>query len=55
MLALFLFVLLVAVALGIIGAVVSGFTFLLVLGVILFVADLVFAGARWGRRSRLTR
>jgi hypothetical protein len=55
MLSLFLFLLLVAGALGIIGAVATGLTFLLVLGVIVFVADLVLAGARLTRGRRLTR
>jgi hypothetical protein len=47
---LFLLVLIVAVVLGIIGAVAKGLLYLLVIGVVLLVADLVFIGARWSQR-----
>lgn len=50
--ALFLFVLLVAVALGIIGVAAKGLLYLLVIGVVLFVLDLVGLGWRGGRRHR---
>lgn len=46
---LFLLVLLIAVALGIIGAVVKGLLFLLVIGAVLFLLNLVAAGYRGGR------
>ncbi|MGX4694336.1 hypothetical protein [Streptomyces sp. JNUCC 63] len=49
--ALFLFLILVAIALGLVGAVLKGLFYLLVIGVVLFVADLVLLGARWSRRS----
>jgi hypothetical protein len=48
--ALFLFVIIVAIALGITGVVVKGLFYLLVIGVIVFLADLVLAGVRLGRR-----
>ncbi|WP_369030243.1 MULTISPECIES: hypothetical protein [Streptomyces] len=50
--ALFLLLVLVAVVLGIIGAVADGLGFLLVIGIVVFVADLVFFGARVSRRAR---
>ena len=49
---LFLLLLLVAVALGIIGVVAKGLIFLLIIGIVLFVADLVGLGFRGGRRRR---
>jgi hypothetical protein len=49
--ALFLFIILVAVALGIVGAVVKGLLWLLLIGIVVFLVNLVFAGARMrGRR-----
>ncbi|MGW0633688.1 hypothetical protein [Streptomyces sp. NPDC002758] len=51
MLALFLFLILVAIVLGLIGAVVEGLFYLLIIGVVVFVADLVLLGARRSRRS----
>lgn len=55
--ALFLFLLLVAVALGIVGVVVSGLFYLLIIGIVLVLLDLVLGGIRLGRRrgSRPTR
>ncbi|UIX35705.1 hypothetical protein [Streptomyces sp. GQFP] len=52
MMALFLLLVLVAVVLGIIGAVAEGLGFLLVIGIVVFAADLVFFGARVSRRAR---
>ncbi|MFF8905451.1 hypothetical protein [Streptomyces olivaceoviridis] len=55
---LFLFLILVAVVLGIIGFVVHGLTYLLVIGAVLLVLDLVFAAVRFrrgGRRHRVVR
>ncbi|MDX3235021.1 hypothetical protein PV392_04850 [Streptomyces sp. ME03-5709C] len=49
--ALFLFLLLVAVVLGLIGVVAEGLLYLLVIGIVVLVLDLVYLGARW-RRSR---
>ncbi|WP_199487245.1 hypothetical protein [Actinomadura spongiicola] len=48
--ALFLFILLVALALGIVGFLIEGLFYLLVIGVVLFLADLVLSGMRMGRR-----
>ncbi len=50
MLSLFLLLVLIAVALGIVGFAVKGLLFLLVIGVIVFLAAFVLAGARLGRR-----
>ncbi|WP_173476262.1 hypothetical protein [Streptomyces sp. 150FB] len=54
---LFLFLLLVAVGLGITGVAGSGLSYLLVIGVVVFLADLVLLGARAGMRRgrRVTR
>lgn len=48
---LFLLLVIVAIALGIIGAVAKGLLYLLVIGAVLLVADLVYAGLRWSRRT----
>ncbi|HWG73409.1 MAG TPA: hypothetical protein VG184_05075 [Acidimicrobiales bacterium] len=54
--ALFLFVVIVAIALGIIGAVIKGLIYLLVIGIIVLVVDLVLLGGRLrGRRRRPSR
>ncbi|MFJ3309980.1 hypothetical protein ACIPSA_44660 [Streptomyces sp. NPDC086549] len=50
--ALFLFLILVAIALGLIGATAEGPSYLLIIGIVAFVADLVLFGRRWSRRSR---
>jgi hypothetical protein len=50
--AFFLLVILVAVVLGIIGAAADGLAYLLVIGVVIFVADLLFFGTRLSRRAR---
>ena len=47
--ALFVALLLVAIALGITGWVVKGLFFLLIIGIVVFLADLVFGGIRIGR------
>ncbi|MFD8079624.1 hypothetical protein ACFV3E_44250 [Streptomyces sp. NPDC059718] len=49
--ALFLFLLLVAVVLGIIGAVADGLFYLLLIGIVVLLVDLVLVAAKW-RRSR---
>ncbi|WP_181799401.1 hypothetical protein [Kitasatospora acidiphila] len=41
----------VAIVLGIIGAVANGWFFLLIIAIILFVADMAYAGIRWSQRS----
>jgi hypothetical protein len=53
--ALFLFIVLVAVVLGIIGAVVKGLLWLLIIGIVVFLVDFLFAGARLRGRRRTTR
>ncbi len=50
--ALFLFIVLVAIVLGLIGVVVKGLIYLLVIGVVIFVLNLVVHGARLRHRSR---
>ena len=53
---LFLLLILVAVALGIIGAVVKGLLYLLIIGVVVFLIAFILLGARMrGRRSRPRR
>ncbi|MFI9325824.1 hypothetical protein ACIGXI_39420 [Kitasatospora aureofaciens] len=47
--ALFLFILLVAVVFGFVGVLVKGLLWLLVIGVVLFIASLVLGGMRLGR------
>jgi hypothetical protein len=49
---LILFVVIVAIVLGIIGAVAKGLLYLLVIGAVLFVADLVYLAVRWKRSGR---
>jgi hypothetical protein len=50
--ALFLLLIIVAIALGIAGAVVKGLLYLLVIGVVVLVADLVLVGVRIRRSGR---
>jgi hypothetical protein len=47
---LFLALIILAIGLGIAGLVVKGFFFLLIIGILVFLADLVFGGFRIGRR-----
>ena len=54
--ALFLLFSIVAIALGIVGAVVKGLFWLLIIGVVVIIVDLVLLGVRVGRRrNRVTR
>ncbi|MFJ8586445.1 hypothetical protein ACIRD2_17580 [Streptomyces sp. NPDC093595] len=53
--ALFLFLVLVAIVLGLIGVVAEGLLFLLVIGIIVLVVDIVVFAVRWSRRSRPLR
>lgn len=53
--ALFLFIVLVCVALAILGVAIKGLFYLLIIGIVLFLANLVFAGARLRGRRRVTR
>ena len=50
--ALFLLVVLAAVTLGIIGAVVKGLLYLLVIGIVIFLLDFVFLGAALRGKGR---
>lgn len=50
--ALFLFFVLVAVVLGVIGVVGHNLTYLLIIGIVVFVLDVFVYGARIGRRAR---
>ena len=50
--ALFLLILLIAVALGIVGVVVKGLIYLLIIGIVVFVVDLVVVGYLRGRGGR---
>lgn len=52
---LFLLVVIIAIALGLVGAVAHGLFYLLVIGIVLFVADLLFFGTRFTRRGRAQR
>ncbi|MCF3134149.1 hypothetical protein [Streptomyces olivochromogenes] len=49
--ALFLCLIIVAIVLGLIGAVAQGLTYLLIIGIVVFVADLALVGRRWSQRS----
>lgn len=49
---LFLLLIIVAIALGIIGFVVKGLLYLFIIGIIVLIADLAFAGARLRRERR---
>ena len=52
----FLLFIIVAIALGIVGFVVKGLLYLLIIGVIVFLVDLIFFGARLrGGRRRPAR
>ena len=46
----FLLLLIVAIALGIVGAVVKGLLYLLIIGVVIFLLSFVLLGARSRRR-----
>jgi hypothetical protein len=49
--ALFLLLIIVAIGLGIAGAVIKGLLFLLIVGVVVLIADLVLLGVRLSRRG----
>jgi hypothetical protein len=51
MLAFFLFLLLVAMILGIVGFVAKGLFYLFIIGVVIFLISLFFAGTRLRRRG----
>ncbi len=48
--ALFLFVIIIAIALGILGVVLKGLFWLLIIGIVLFLLNLVFGGMRLGKK-----
>lgn len=50
--ALFLLLVIVAIALGIVGVVVKGLIYLLIIGVVILIADLIFGGVRLRRSGR---
>ncbi|MGW5351456.1 hypothetical protein ACWERV_13220 [Streptomyces sp. NPDC004031] len=49
---LFLALVIVAIVLGLVGAVAHGLAFLLVIGIVLFAADLAYLALRWRRSGR---
>ena len=55
--ALFLFIIIIAIALGIVGVLIKGLIWLLIIGIVIFLANLVFGGMRLGKRrgSRMGR
>ena len=55
MLKFILFLIVLWVVLGVIGAVVHGLIWLLIIAAVLFLATLVFGGSRIGARGRLAR
>lgn len=52
MLALILFIVLVAVVFGFVGALVKGLLWLMVIGIVLFVVAVLIGGFKLGRRTR---
>ncbi|WP_175438997.1 hypothetical protein [Streptomyces vilmorinianum] len=48
---LFLVLIIIAIVLGIIGATADGLLFLLIIGIVLLVADLIYVAMRLRRRS----
>ena len=52
MIALFLLLVILAVALGLVGVVVKGLLFLLFIGIVVFLAALLFGALRMRRRPR---
>ncbi|MEV3989875.1 hypothetical protein AB0J57_13325 [Streptomyces sp. NPDC049837] len=50
--ALFLFLIIVAIILGLIGVVAEGLMYLLIIGIVVLVIDVIFFAVRWSRRSR---
>ncbi len=55
--ALFLFIIIIAIVLGILGVVLKGLFWLLIIGIVIFLLNLLFGGIRYGRRrgSRVPR
>ena len=55
MLAFFLLLVIVAIVLGIVGVVVNGLLYLLVIGIVVFLGAFILLGARWTRRRAARR
>ena len=55
MIVFFLLLVIVAMALGIVGVVVNGLLYLLVIGIVVFLGAFIFLGARWRRRRDARR
>ena len=53
--ALFLLIIIVAIALGILGVVLHGLFWLLIIGIVVILVDLVVVGIRLSRRRRPNR
>jgi undecaprenyl pyrophosphate phosphatase UppP len=53
--ALFLLLIIAAIALGIVGVVVKGLFYLLLIGIVVVLIDLIVMGVRLSRRRRGTR
>ncbi len=51
MIALFLLIIIAAIALGVIGVVVKGLFYLLIIGIVIFLVDFLFLGSRLRRRG----
>ena len=52
---LFLLLVIAAIGLGVAGMLVSGLFYLLIIGVVVLIADLIYAGARFSRGRRPAR
>jgi hypothetical protein len=52
---LFLLLVIAAIALGIVGVVVKGLFYLLIIGIVVVLVDLIVVGVRLSRRRRPTR
>lgn len=48
--ALFLFVIIIAIVLGILGVVLKGLFYLLIIAIVIFLINLIIASVRYGRR-----
>jgi hypothetical protein len=55
MIAFFLLLVIAAIVLGIVGVVVKGLLFLLIIGIVVFLGALILAGVRMRRGKRPTR
>ena len=47
--ALFLLIIIIAIALGIVGVVIKGLIWLLIIGIVIFLLNLLFGGIRYGK------